>query len=309
MSRRTLVISDLHLGRGGIDLPRALEPVIAETDELVLNGDVAELHLPDHRDAAARGVESLRRRADRFGVRITILAGNHDPMISSRRHLRLSDGVVFATHGDAVHPSLAPWSPSAGALQQAYLERLEAFAPQERGRLESVLSASRDAASLEWERAAVARGSGRPWRLLAHPLSLLRISLFWREYPGLVADFALRHAPESRFVLVGHSHRPGAWRIGGRIILNTGAFRVPHQPHAVRLDADSIALVRLAREGRRYRLGVPAPDRHWPLPSPAPSAERTFEGSGRPSTAPIAVEAAATAGRLTPVSMPLRAQT
>jgi len=309
MSRRTLVISDLHLGRGGIDLPRALEPVIAETDQLVLNGDVAELHLAHHRDAAARGLESLRRRAERLGVGITFLAGNHDPLIGPRRHLHLAGGAVFATHGDAVHPSLAPWSPSAGALQRAYLERLEAFPPQERARLESVLSASRDAASREWERSAVARGSGRPWRLLAHPLALLRISLFWREYPGLVADFALRHAPESRFVLVGHSHRPGAWRIGERTILNTGAFRVPHQPHAVRLDGDSISLVRLIRGDRRYRLAAPPPDRQWPLPSPPRNAARTFEGNARPSTAPIDEEAAATDSRLAPVSMPLRAQT
>ena len=309
MSRRTLVISDLHLGRGGLDLPRALEPVIAETDELVLNGDVAELHLPHHRDAAARGVESLRRRAERLGVGITFLAGNHDPLIGPRRHLELAGGAVFATHGDAVHPSLAPWSPSAASLQETYLRRLESFPPQERTRLESVLSASRDAASREWERTALARGSGRPWRLLARPLALLRISLFWREYPGLVADFALRHAPASRFVLVGHSHRPGAWRIGGRVVLNTGAFRVPHQPHAVRLDDGSIALVRLIREGRRYRLGAASPDRHWPLPAPERIAARTFDGGTRPSTAPIAEEAAATDSRLAPVAMPLRAQT
>jgi predicted phosphodiesterase len=309
MSRRTLVISDLHLGRGGIDLPRALEPVIAEADELVLNGDVAELHLPDHRDDAARGVESLRRRAERLGIGITFLAGNHDPLIGPRRHLHLADGAIFATHGDAVHPSLAPWSPSASSLQEAYLSRLESFAPQERSRLESVLSASRDAASREWERNALSRGSGRPWRLLSRPLALLRISLFWREYPGLVADFALRHAPEAKFVLVGHSHRPGAWRIGERTILNTGAFRVPHQPHAVLLDDTSIALVRLVRSGRRYRLAAPSSERHWSLPTPERTAARAFEGSRRPSTSPIAEEAAATSARLAPVSMPLRAHT
>ena len=47
MSLRTLVISDLHLGRPDpIDVVAALEPVLSQTDEVILNGDVAELRHP-----------------------------------------------------------------------------------------------------------------------------------------------------------------------------------------------------------------------------------------------------------------------
>ena len=250
MARRTIVISDLHLGRGSLELPRLLAPILAGADEIVVNGDVAELHLAPHRDAAARGLETLRRRTEQAGSELVLIAGNHDPLVSPRRSMSLGGGSVFVTHGDAVHPSVAPWSPAASSLQDAYIRHLEAIPPQERGRLESVLSVSREAASEEWTERHAVRGSGKPWRLLGRPLALLRIALFWREYPALVADFGLKHAPESPFLVVGHSHMPGAWRIGSRVVINTGAFAFPRRPHAVVVEGRSISLRPLAmRQG------------------------------------------------------------
>lgn len=311
MSLRTLVISDLHLGRPcPIDVVGALEPVLAEADEVVLNGDVAELHIPRHRDAAARDLARLRAMLDLRGVRLAVIAGNHDPLVDERRSMRLASGNILAFHGDAVHPSLAPWSPAARALRAAYRRRLESHPPEERGRLEVILEASREAATHEWSGPNAARHAGQAWRLLLRPFAMLRVIAFWREYPALVADFAGRHAPDARMALVGHSHWPGAWEVGGRVILNTGSFQAPHRPHAVSIDGACVELRPLRRADRAYRLD-PAPESwRWTLGPPqspaATIAASTREGSRRPSTAEIADAAAATPSRRTPVETPLR---
>jgi predicted phosphodiesterase len=310
MARRTIVISDLHLGRGSVTLPRMLAPILAGADEIVVNGDVAELHLPLHRDAAARGLESLRKRADRSGADLRLIAGNHDPLVSPCRSATLADGAVFLTHGDAVHPSVAPWSPAASALQEAFIRHLEAIPPQERGRLESVLAASREAASTEWAQRHADRGSGKPWRLLGRPLALLRIALFWREYPALVADFGLKHAPHSEFLLVGHSHMPGAWRIGSRLVVNTGAFAFPRRPHAAVVEGRSMSLCPLVLRQGFYELGEPREGWSWELPArhegDAIAAANAREGNARPSAAPMPLAAPMTASKSMPVATPLR---
>ena len=51
----------------------------------------------------------------------------------------------------------------------------------------------------------------------------------------------------------GHSHRAGAWLVRGRLVLNTGSFTFPGQPHAVTIDRDEVALVPLARRGGEWR--------------------------------------------------------
>jgi predicted phosphodiesterase len=312
MARRTIVISDLHLGRGSVALPRMLAPILSGADEIVVNGDVAELHLPLHRDAAARGLESLRKRTERAGGELLLIAGNHDPHVSPCRSKTLGDGAVFVTHGDAVHPSVAPWSPAASALQEAFIRHLEAIPPQDRGRLESVLAASRDAASTEWAQRHADRGSGKPWRLLGRPLALLRIALFWREYPALVADFGLKHAPHSEFLLVGHSHMPGAWRIGSRLVVNTGAFAFPRRPHAAVIEGRSISLRPLRLRQGFYELGERREDWSWELSArhaaDAIAEPSVREGSVRPSTSPIDFAAPITASNSIPVSTPLRLQ-
>lgn len=309
MARRTIVISDLHLGRGSLELPGLLAPILAGADEIVVNGDVAELHLPPHRDAAARGLDTLRRRTEQAGTELVLIAGNHDPLVSPRRSLALGDGSVFVTHGDAVHPSVAPWSPAASSLQEAFIRHLEAIPPQQRGRLESVLAASREAASEEWAERHALRGSGKPWRLLGRPLALLRIALFWREYPALVADFGLKHAPDSPFLVVGHSHMPGAWRIGSRTVINTGAFAFPRRPHAVVVEGRSISLHPLAMRQGFYELGEPREAWRWELQAPQRGeAASVREGSDRPSAAAMPRAAAIAPSKSMPVATSLRLQ-
>ena len=144
------------------------------------------------------------------------------------------------------------------------------------------------------------------------PLALLRIALFWREYPALVADFGLKHAPESPFLVVGHSHMPGAWRIGSRIVVNTGAFAFPRRPHAVVVEGRSISLQPLVMRKGFYELGEAREAWRWELQASqrgeAIEAASVREGSDRPSAAAMPRAAAIAPSKSMPVATPLRLQ-
>ena len=49
----------------------------------------------------------------------------------------------------------------------------------------------------------------------------------WSEVPGRAADLARVFRPEARFIIVGHTHCPGAWQVAPRVVINTGSF-VPY---------------------------------------------------------------------------------
>jgi predicted phosphodiesterase len=49
----------------------------------------------------------------------------------------------------------------------------------------------------------------------------------WQEVPRRAANLAQIFRPEARFVIVGHTHFPGAWKVAQRVIINTGSF-VPY---------------------------------------------------------------------------------
>jgi hypothetical protein len=71
--------------------------------------------------------------------------------------------------------------------------------------------------------------------------------------------FAAAHAPDARVVLVGHTHRAGVERVGGRTIINTGCFGVPGPALGVLIGDDGLTVRRLirgsSRARRRWRIG------------------------------------------------------
>ena len=92
----------------------ALRPLWAGASNLIINGDVAEVHHPEHWADAATQLLQLLDLCEKDGVALTLLSGNHDPFIGEVRHLHLANHQVFVTHGDALHPAIAPWSPALG---------------------------------------------------------------------------------------------------------------------------------------------------------------------------------------------------
>lgn len=274
MGVRTLILSDLHLGRGWSasgtrPAIESLAELWQDVDHLVLNGDVAEIHHPKLWATAARSLMHLIDRCDHDGVALTVLSGNHDPWLSSRRHLLLAGGRVLVTHGDVMHPAVAPWSPAAGRMRRAYHAAVDRLPREIRDRLEGRLDAARHASFAEWDdEEAIREEAGRSTvgQMLMRPWSIAQVLLYWRAFPRLAADFAAAHTPEADIVVTGHTHRPGRWRIGDRVVLNTGSFVAPVRPRAVLLADDAISLHRIVRH-RDSWLRLPRADHRIELPA------------------------------------------
>lgn len=275
----TLVLSDLHLGKGPCNAA-ALAPLFEGVQRLVLNGDSAELHLPGARGAAKRELDLLHAECGRRGVDIVCLEGNHDLGISERKHLVLGAGRVLITHGDVFDPCVAPWAPWAGEARRAVERTREQLTPALRDSLEGRFAAARAAAACEWADPELAKRHSSALSLCMRPFAVMQVLAYWRRYPRLAAEFAQQCLPQAQLIVCGHSHHPGAWRIGGRTVFNTGHFEFPAKPCAVRIEGDTAELRAIVRAGGRYALAH------------APMARCTL------------VAAAATMPESTPVAMP-----
>ncbi len=308
MAERTIILSDLHLGRpDGVAAVEALDAFVEPGATLVLNGDTAELQHPRWKDDAERQYGRLLAMAAERGTAIVALAGNHDPSIATDRVLRLADGEVLVTHGDAFHPSVAPWSKRARAMREAWARAMAEIEPARRDELASRLAAAHAAGTAEWHGDLPEHTT---WKdLVARPWTLLQIATYWWRAPGLAAAFAERCAPSARFIVTGHSHWPGVRWIGERCIVNTGSFSTPGMPHAVVLEGDRLAFVAIARretpDGLRYVLS--SRPKHVLQVSgrgTATPARSSREGSDRPSPSAMPRPAASSVARSTPVASP-----
>lgn len=241
---RVVIISDTHFGaERSAGSPEQLRPLWAEAEELVINGDVAELQDPSRRVRAARLVTRLQELCQADGVRLTLISGNHDPLLTDERHLEFADGAVFVTHGDVLHPAISPWSSSAEDIRRFNVDALGALDEQERTDILGKLSAAQHAAATATSR----RRSGFGGGAVRHSLDLARrcaaILYYWHVMPKLAADFAAEHAPHARFFVFGHMHRPGTWTIRGVHVINTGCYGQPRlAPYAVIVDDETVTV-------------------------------------------------------------------
>ncbi len=272
------ILSDLHLGLAAAPTPAAIMPALEGATELILNGDAAETASPSLRRAAEEALADLQGRAARAGMSCVRIEGNHDPG-TGELMVRRAAGAVLVTHGHAFHPSIAPWSPAADAVSAAFA-RAHAEGGSHPEPLRT-LRAARAAAFAEREHerarspAAVLAGMARrPW---AFP----QVVGYWRIFPELSARFAERAStPDApvRVAVSGHSHRAGAWFVRGTLVLNTGSFTFPGQPHAVLVDDGQVSIVPLAKRGGEWRQDA-AGRRAWRIDEIASaSASRSMPG-------------------------------
>ena len=232
----------------------ALRPLWQGAHRLILNGDIAEIHHPAYRAAAARELLRLQTICDRDAVGLTVLSGNHDPYLTDRRHLMLAGGQVLVTHGDVLHPAVAPWSAAAPRMLAAQTRARAQLDADERDGLEGRLWASQRAAIAEWDDVDP-RGHARTTvaSLLAKPTAVAKLAWYWMTIPGVAASFARQYTPDARFVVIGHTHRAGVWRRGERVVLNTGSYGFLGRPHAVVIEDGAISMWRVLDDGERYR--------------------------------------------------------
>jgi predicted phosphodiesterase len=257
------ILSDLHFGDRSSRLASlsALAPLLDGVSHLVLNGDTLDTR-PSHDPAASAALRSEVTAF--FGQQtppVTLITGNHDPDLSPHHSLDLAGGQILVTHGDILFDDLVPWSRDAPIARRLIAAELAQLPPASRDRLEDRLAAFRRAAYLIPQRHQAERhGLKYAVSYLADtvwpPLRMLRVLRAWRETPARASDLLRRHRPRARFLLMGHVHRPGAWRRpDGLVILNTGAFGPPVGPAVIDISPRRLVLRRVEHRGGAFHAG------------------------------------------------------
>jgi predicted phosphodiesterase len=229
-----LILSDLHLGHRAsrIKHPDQLTPILNGPGSVIFNGDTSEMRNPNDRLVGRKLAADLARICHQAGRKAFFVNGNHDPTVSGANHLDLADGAILVTHGDILFLDVAPWSHEAGHYRKKHLQILDGLGPEGYVDFEKRLLASKRASiELQMLEEPLTRGHSPGFRLLIRncwpPWRPLMIIKAWSEVPGRAADLARVFRPQAKFVIVGHTHCPGAWEIAPRVIINTGSF-VPY---------------------------------------------------------------------------------
>jgi predicted phosphodiesterase len=230
-----LILSDLHLGHRAsrIKHPDQLAPLLRGPGSVIFNGDTSEMRNPEDRVVGRKLAADLARTCHHAGRKAFFVNGNHDPTVSATNHLDLAQDAILVTHGDVLFLDVAPWSQDAGHYRKKHRQILERLGPDGYTDFETRLLASkRTSIELQMiEEPLTTRGRSPGFRLLIRncwpPWRPLMIIKAWSEVPGRAADLAYIFRPAARFVILGHTHYPGAWEVAPRVIINTGSF-VPY---------------------------------------------------------------------------------
>lgn len=257
------IFSDVHFGDRASKVRRLaqLRPLFDGVDEVVLNGDTLDTRpgpRPEHTAACRAEVLAF---AAAHAPATTFLTGNHDPDLSAQHLADLAHGAVTVTHGDIVFDNMVPWGRDAAHIAHEIASALAALPAAERSKLEQRFAV--------WRRVALSipqrhQSEPNPLKYALHfaldtvwpPLRILRVLRAWRTYSPRSAEFARAHRPAARFVLVGHTHRPGVWQDPrGTVVINTGSFCPPLGGLAVDLTEGRLAVRRIEFRAGEFRPG------------------------------------------------------
>ena len=266
------IVSDVHYADRGSRVRSLgqLRPLLEGATSFVFNGDTLDTRPNKH----AQRTEEMRREVLDFfgssGTPVTFLTGNHDPDLSRLHAMEFAGGRVLVTHGDVLFDSIVPWSQDAEEIRRKIIVALASIPEGKSGKLEDRLSAFRSVAATIPQihqsekdplRYAIRLAGDTVWP----PLRALKILRAWREAPGRAAALAHRHRPRARFIVIGHTHKPGVWRTAsGIVVVNTGSFCRPFGAMATEISADGIRVRRV--EFRRGAFHPGSKVAEFPLP-------------------------------------------
>jgi predicted phosphodiesterase len=256
-----LVVSDLHLAHPATYFiePSWIVPLLDGVRTVVFNGDTCELLSIKHRNDADRKLEAIADLCLDRGVRPLFLTGNHDSTISSLHELSLFGGKVVVTHGDVLHPWLAPWAKDAVHLKRER-RRLLAHRPPPTdwmGTLElckeigSVASRydAKGKRGVFARMVMVGKFAVQPWRVF-------QALHYWSNVVHYAHGLQEQFFPTAQLVVIGHTHRPGFWHLPSFTLVNTGSYQPLSKSLAVRLTENDAVVHRVEKSGHKLRFGT-----------------------------------------------------
>jgi hypothetical protein len=167
---------------------------------------------------------------------------------------------MLVTHGDILFLGIAPWSRQAYAYRKVHLRALDQLGPDALLNFEKrLLATKRTSLKLQLLEEPTTRGRfpglGLIVRQLWPPFRPFMILHAWWETPNLGARLLQAFRPETRYLLIGHTHFPGCWNHGGRVIINTGSFVLNFGACAVLLKEKSFEIRKIKRYQKNFVLG------------------------------------------------------
>lgn len=243
MNPVTRILSDIHFGHPAsyVRDTEQLRPLLEGIPSVIFNGDSVEMRFVEERKKAIHDLEALRALCAAVKTEATFISGNHDATLTGVNHLDLAGGAVLVTHGDILFHGISPWCRQAYRLKIAHSRELAALENPEA--LESrLIAAKRALQAVERFGPTMRHASGRPPTVASFlheiwpPWRPLRIVDCWLRAPARANALAAECRPRSQFVIIGHMHWAGIWRMKERVVINTGSFLPFSHPLAVDID-------------------------------------------------------------------------
>lgn len=239
-----------------------LRPLLDGATSLVLNGDTLDSRPGDKPQRTASTRAEVLDFFGSAGIPVTLLTGNHDPDISGKHALEFAGGQVLVTHGDLLFDDIVPWSSDAPEIRRKIEAALAALPGGTTRTLEERLALFRAvSASTPQLHQSEPNPLRYAFRLAGDsvwpPHRLLAVLMAWREAPGRAAALARAHRPNARFIVIGHTHRPGVWRTpSGVVVINTGSFCRPFGAMAAEISQERILVRRIEARGGEFHPGA-----------------------------------------------------
>ncbi|MGH7955919.1 MAG: metallophosphoesterase family protein [Opitutaceae bacterium] len=261
----TRILSDLHFGdhASRVDRLAQLRPLLDGVTHLVLNGDTLDTRAGPFPAHTAECTAAVRAFFPGEVASATFLTGNHDGDFSPLHHLDLANGKIFVTHGDIFFDDIVPWSHDAALISRRIAEEYRAVPAELHQDLDHRLAVFRRVAVSIPQRHQSERNK---LKFALHyiadtlwpPLRIVRIMRAWRLGPQRAAELAQQHRPAAKFVLCGHTHRPGIWRgAAGVTVINTGSFCPPLGGYAVDVTEEQMIVRQVDVRAGEFRPGDP----------------------------------------------------
>jgi predicted phosphodiesterase len=235
---KTLVLSDLHLGRVTTyaHAPEVIAPLVEGVDRVMLLGDII-----DHWYTHPRQVKQLEARINAVckagGVREVIyFRGNHDACHETGEEFQIIDGLLYL-HGHVVYQPL-----NGNGCPKT---RIKALNDRKYG---SHLSASRLDKHV-WT--VIDRVYGTIPMAMISPIAW-PLPVLWR-IRALVNEVAPSGGVHG--VVLGHSHRPGVRTYENLTLFNLGGWMKNTRACAFVREGEHIRLVHIENRRHQLRLG------------------------------------------------------